>query len=280
MVVNTVRGIDLATDDLSFTYPDGTRALSGISLEIPAGSRIAIIGQNGSGKSTLVRHYNGLLRATAGQVLVDGKPVGRRHVADLARMVGISFQNPDQQIFSGRVRAEVAFGARNVGLRGEELDQRINAALETVGLIQQADTNPYDLGFSERKLLALASILAMDTPAIVLDEPTTGQDAKGVQRVREIVEQLGRDGRTIVAISHDMRFVAEMFERVAVLREGRLILDGTVNEAFAQENWPILESTYLEPPIPARLGARLGLGSTPTTVAFVDALVARSGSVG
>lgn len=280
MAVRATSGVALATEDLSFTYPDGTRALAGVSLQIPAGSRMAIVGQNGSGKSTLVRHFNGLLRATAGQVLVDGKPVGRRHVADLARIVGISFQNPDRQIFAGGVRAEVAFGARNIGLGGSALDEKVNAALKTVGLSGQADANPYDLGLSERKLLAMASILAMGTPAIVLDEPTTGQDAKGVQRVAEIVEQLGREGRTVVAISHDMRFVAETFERVAVLREGRLILDGTVNEAFAQENWPILESTYLEPPFPARLGARLGVGSTPTTAAFVDALVARSGTVG
>ncbi|MEX2548209.1 MAG: ABC transporter ATP-binding protein [Chloroflexota bacterium] len=280
MAVIATSGIGLATEELSFTYPDGTRALTSVSLEIPAGSRIAIIGQNGSGKSTLVRHFNGLLRATTGRVLVDGTPVGRRHVADLARLVGISFQNPDRQIFSGRVRAEVAFGARNVGLRGAALDQRVNGALEAVGLAQQADANPYDLGFSERKLLALASILAMGTPAIVLDEPTTGQDANGVQRVKDVIGQLAREGRTVVAISHDMAFVAEAFERVAVLRDGELVLDDTVNEAFGEDNWPILESTYLEPPLPARLGARLGLGSTPTTAAFVAALVARSGSVG
>lgn len=278
--MTATRGIDLATKDLSFSYPDGTRALANVSLEIPAGSRVAIVGQNGSGKSTLVRHFNGLLRASNGEVLVDGEPVGRRHVALLARLVGISFQNPDRQIFSGRVRAEVAFGPSNVGLRGAARDEQVNSALDSVGLGTRADANPYDLGFSERKLLALASILAMGTPAIVLDEPTTGQDANGVQRVKEIVGQLGREGRTVVAISHDMSFVAETFDRVIVLLDGRLVLEGTVDEVFGRDNWPILESTYLEPPLSARLGARLGLGSTPTNAAFVEALVARSSGVG
>jgi len=186
----TMTGIELATENLGFVYPDGTRALSEVSLSIAAGTRVAIIGQNGSGKSTLVRHFNGLLRATEGRVLVDGRAVGRTHVADLARLVGISFQNPDRQIFSANVRSEVSFGPRNIGVRGTELEQRVQRALAQVGLFDYADANPYDLGFSERKLLALASVIAMGTPAIVLDEPTTGQDADGVARVKLIVGEL------------------------------------------------------------------------------------------
>jgi len=268
-------GIELTTDDLGFVYPDGTRALANVSLTVAPGSRVAIVGQNGSGKSTLVRHFNGLLRATEGRVLVDGDEVGRRHVADLARMVGISFQNPDRQIFSSRVRSGVAFGPRNAGLRGDALDARVAAALDQVGLSRHADTNPYDLGFSERKLLALASVIAMATPAIVLDEPTTGQDANGVRLIREIVAQLAAAGRTVVAISHDMTFVAETFERVIVLRGGRVVVDGSVAEAFGEPSWPLLESTFLDPPLAARLGARLGLGSTPTDADFVTAIKGR-----
>jgi len=268
-------GIALATDGLGFVYPDGTRALTNVSLDIAPGSRVAIIGQNGSGKSTLVRHFNGLLRATEGRVLVDGLPVGRTHVAQLARLVGISFQNPDRQIFSANVRAEVSFGPKNIGLRGVELERRVSGALMQVGLTEMANTNPYDLGFSERKLLALASVIAMGTPALVLDEPTTGQDANGVTRVKDIVTQLAAEGRTIVAISHDMSFVAETFERVLVMRDGRLVLDGTVGDVFGEANWGVLESTFLEPPLSARLSARLGLGATPTAQAFVAALAAR-----
>jgi energy-coupling factor transport system ATP-binding protein len=281
MAVTTARsvdgGVELATRDLGFVYPDGTRALRDVSLSIPAGSRVAIIGQNGSGKSTLVRHFNALLRATEGSVLVDGAPVGREtHVATLAQLVGISFQNPDRQIFSANARTEVSFGPRNLGVRGADLEARVSAALALVGLTDFADANPYDLGFSERKLLALASVVAMGTPAIVLDEPTTGQDAIGVARVKSIVASLSSHGRTVVAISHDMTFVAEAFDRVLVMRDGSLVLDGTVVEVFSERNWPVLESTFLEPPLSARLGARLGLGATPTTAAFVAALASRS----
>ena len=267
-------GVAIATEGVSFTYPDGTQALKDVSVSINAGERVAIIGQNGSGKSTLVRHFNGLLRPTDGRVLVDGRDVAKRHVASLAREVGISFQNPDRQIFAARVRAEVGFGARNVGLRGDDLDHAVEAALEWVGLLARADSNPYDLGFSERKLLALASILAMRTPAVILDEPTTGQDLYGVGRVIRIVRSLSAEHRTVVAVSHDMSFVAEAFQRVIVMRDGCVVLDGPAEDVFDEASWPVLESTYLEPPFAATLGARAGLGSTPTNDSFVAALAA------
>jgi energy-coupling factor transport system ATP-binding protein len=270
-----VTGIGLVTEGLGFVYPDGTRALAAIDLRIEAGEQLAIIGQNGSGKSTLVRHFNGLLRATEGRVLVDGVPVGERHVADLARVVGLIFQNPDRQIFAGKVRAEVAFGARNLGLARAEVEARVAEALAAVGLSGSEETNPYDLGYSRRKLLALASVLAMRTPAVVLDEPTTGQDARGVARVREIVARLAAEARTVIAISHDMHFVAEAFPRLIVMRAGRIVLDGSPREVFAASNWPLLASTYLEAPLASRVGAQLGLGSTPTEVDLVAALSTR-----
>ena len=268
-------GLALTTEGLHFTYPDGTMALDGVDLRIAPGEQVALIGQNGSGKSTLVRHFDGLLRATTGRVLVGGEPVGQRHVADLAHLVGIVFQNPDRQIFAGNVRAETAFGPRNLGVRGAELDARVGAALEAVGLAGLEGTNPYDLGYSRRKLLGLASVLAMATPAVVLDEPTTGQDARGVDRVRTIVRDLAAAGRTVVAISHDMTFVAEMFPRLVVLRAGRVILDGTPAEVFAEANWPTLATTYLDPPLSAREGVRLGLGSTPTEASLIAACARR-----
>jgi energy-coupling factor transport system ATP-binding protein len=139
------------------------------------------------------------------------------------------------------------------------------------GLDQDAATNPYDLGFSRRKLLALASILAMETPIVVLDEPTTGQDARGIARIQAIVSDLSAAGRTVIAVSHDMRFVAESFERVIVMRDGRVVLDGAPDVVFGEESWPILASTYLEPTLAARVGSRLGL-ATPTEAALVAAL--------
>jgi len=259
-------------EGVGFVYPDGTRALTDISTVIPPGQRVAIVGQNGSGKSTLVRQLNGLLAPTEGRVRIDGRDTKGRHVAELAARVGLAFQNPDRQIFAGRVRREVEFGPRNLGLRGAALTAAVDEALSAVGLADQADTNPYDLGYSRRKLLAIASILAMRTPIVILDEPTTGQDARGVERVQAIVASLAASGRTVLAISHDMRFAADAFERLLVLREGRLVLDGSPAQVFAESNWPTLASTFLEPPLAARVGARLGLGSTPTTAAFVQAL--------
>ena len=259
---------------LVHVYPDGTRALDGVDLEIRAGERVAIVGQNGSGKSTLVRHFNGLLRPTEGAVFIDGRPAADRRVAELAAIVGLVFQDPDRQIFASRVRTEVAFGARNVGLRGAALHAAIRGALEAVGLAELEAANPYDLGLSRRKLLALASVLAMGTPVLVLDEPTTGQDARGVECIRRLVGELTEAGRTVVAISHDMPFVAGAFERVVVMGAGRILLDGSPEVVFGAPSWPALRSSNLEPPLPAVVGSRLGLGSTPTDAALAAAMEA------
>lgn len=268
----------ISIENVVFDYPDGTRALDGVSLRIEPGETVAIVGQNGSGKSTLVRHLNGLLRPTSGRVLFDGRDIRNDHVAGLAARVGLAFQNPDRQLFAGRVAAEVAFGPRNLHVSGTEVESRVAEALEMVGLAGEAATNPYDLGFSRRKLLAIASILAMRTPVLILDEPTTGQDARGVARVRSVVSRLSTEGRTVIGISHDMRFVAECFGRVVVMKAGRIVVDGTPAEVFGEGSWPELRATYLEPPLSAVAGARLGLGSTPTDEAFVEAIRASGGA--
>ena len=196
-------------------------------------------------------------------------------VAALAARVGMVFQNPDRQIFAGKVRDEVAFGPRILGRTAAEASAAAAEALDAVGLSDAIDINPYDLGYSRRKLLAIASVLAMGTPVVVLDEPTTGQDARGIARVQRVVADLAALGRTVIAISHDMRFVAESFSRVVVMGAGRVLLDGTPAEVFAEANWPVLTSTYLEPTYAARVGARAGLGATPTEQSVVDGLIRR-----
>jgi energy-coupling factor transport system ATP-binding protein len=256
-------------------YEGGTRAVDGVSLRIGGGERVAIVGQNGSGKTTLVRHLNGLLRPTEGRVLIDGVDAATKRVAQLAATVALAFQDPDRQIFAGTVKAEVEFGPRNAGLRGAALAEAVDEALRATGLEGDAATKPYDLGYSRRKLLALASVLAIRTPIVVLDEPTTGQDARGVRRIETVIRDLGDAGRTVIAISHDMRFVADCFERVVVMREGTIILDGSPAEVFAKERWEDLASTYLEPPLAARLGASLGLGSTPSDTRLIEQLRTR-----
>ena len=264
---------ELRVEGLVHVYPEGeVRALDGVDLRIAPGERVAIIGQNGSGKTTLVGHLNGLLRPTAGRVLVDGTDAAELTVAQLAARVGLVFQDPDRQIFAGSVRTEVEFGPRNLGRSRSEVAAATEQALEATGLAGEARTNPYDLGGSRRKLLALASVLAMRTPVLVLDEPTTGQDARGVERVRALLDSVAREGRTVIAISHDMRFVAESFERVVVMRAGRVILDGTPGEVFGASSWEALRSSFLEPPLAAVVGDRMRLGATPNRANLIAAV--------
>jgi len=266
--------IELQVQELVYRYPGGVRALDGVSLRVEPGHRVALIGQNGSGKTTLVRHLNGLLRPTGGRVLLGGRDISAERVGHLAARVGLVFQDPDRQIFAGSVRAEVEFGPRNLGRRGAELRRAAAASLEAVGLAGEERTNPYDLGAARRKLLALASVLAMRTPILVLDEPTTGQDATGIATIQRVVAESHAAGRTVIAVSHDMEFVAATFDRVVVLRAGRVILDGTPGEVFAERSWETLRSSYLEPPPAAVMGARMGLGQTPTDEALIAALAA------
>ncbi|MFI5261243.1 MAG: energy-coupling factor ABC transporter ATP-binding protein [Candidatus Limnocylindrales bacterium] len=267
----------LTLEGISFRYPDGHLALRKVDLAVAEGERVALVGQNGSGKSTLVRHLNGLLRPTEGRLLLGGRDIAGRTTAELAGQVGLLFQNPDLQLFEERIRAEVEFGPRNLGLQGARLDAAVDEALQAVGLADVADTNPFLLGSSRRKLVALASVLAMQTPIVVLDEPTTGQDAQGTDRVEAIVEGLARGGRTVIAVSHDLRFVAEAFDRVVVMQAGAVVLDGPPEATFAPNAFSILARTNLEAPPAARAGAFFDLGSTPTEARFVAALAARAG---
>ncbi|HUP83642.1 MAG TPA: ABC transporter ATP-binding protein [Candidatus Limnocylindria bacterium] len=247
-------------------------ALDGVNLEIGAGERVAIVGQNGSGKTTLIRHFNGLLRPTEGAVTVDRWDTRYKTVATLATLVGLAFQDPDRQIFAGSVESEVSFGPRNLGRRDIELAAAVVDALRAVGLEDERHTNPYDLGFSRRKLLSIASVLAMNTPVLVLDEPTTGQDARGVRIIEAILAKVAAEGRTVICVSHDMRFVADNFERIVVMRGAKVVLDGSPEDVFAEKNWRTLKSTNLGPPYAAQIGHQLGLGSTPTAASLVNAM--------
>ena len=238
---------------LVHSYPGGVTALRGVNLSIAPGESIAIVGQNGSGKTTLVKHFNGLLRPEAGSVVVGGEALGRRRVSDLAGEVGFVFQNPDDQLFQSRVDREVAFGPRNLQRTAAEIERLVGMALGLVGLTDESGTNPYDLGLSVRKLVALASVLAMEPGVLVLDEPTTGQDGPGVERVGAIVDAWSAAGRSVVAVTHDMEFAARHFRRIVIMRQGEIVLDGPPDVAFGPANVDLLASTGLRPRLPREL---------------------------
>jgi energy-coupling factor transport system ATP-binding protein len=244
-------------------YPGGIEAIRGVELSIAPGESVAIVGQNGSGKTTLVKHFNGLLRPTAGTVAVAGRLIEGRPVSEIARQVGFVFQNPDDQLFQRSVEREVAFGPRNQGLDAKGIAERTERALELAGIVAERGTNPYDLGPSVRKLVALASILANEPPVLVLDEPTTGQDGPGKVRVGQIVDAWSASGRTVIAITHDMEFAARHFRRVVVMRGGEVVLDGSPTTVFAPGSWDVLASTGLAAPPAVRVAAAMGLDLVP-----------------
>lgn len=256
--------VRIQIEDLYFTYPSGVEALSGVSLTIEPGEQVAIVGQNGAGKTTLVKHLNGLLRPTRGAVRIGDWLTDEHSVAQLARRVGYVFQNPDDQLFKGDVRGEITFGPTNLGFAPDRVETLVRNALALLELTDKAGTNPYDLTPTWRKRVAIAAVVAMDTPIIVLDEPTTGQDYRHIQYLSEVIGSLRERQKTVIAISHDIDFVAENFDRIVVMGQGRVLLDGRAEEVFLQEE--TLSSTYIQPPQIARLGSRLGLAEVVCTV--------------
>ena len=249
--------------NLHFTYPTGVEALRGISITIESGEQVAIVGQNGSGKTTLVKHLNGLLRPTSGEVRIGGWDTKSHSVAKLARRVGYVFQNPDEQLFSKNVGMEVAFGPRNMGLNGDQIQSLVQDALLMTELSDKTETNPYDLSATWRKMVALASVISMDTDIVIFDEPTTCQDAMNIARIANVIKTLRTRGKTVITITHDIDFCAENFTRVMALSQGKVLLDGKANEVLGQEE--ILAITYVEPPQLTRLGKRLGFTNTVRT---------------
>lgn len=263
----------IQVDSLVYTYPTGLTALNGISLNVEQGERVAIIGQNGAGKTTLARHLNGIFRPSSGTVHVDGMNAADHTVAQLARKVGYVFQNPNDQLFARTVQADVEFGPRNLGYDQDRCRELLDWALTVTRLADFADMHPYHLSLAERKRVALASVLAMDTSIVVLDEPTTGQDHVGVRDVGTVLEKLTEMGKTIVAISHDMDFCVEHFDRVVVMAQGTIVQDGPVETVFADH--AALRQAAVDKPQIMRLCEALGWHEPVTTAtAFVDRLAA------
>ena len=212
--------------DVYYTYPSGVEALKGVSLTIKNGEFVAIMGQNGAGKTTLIKHFNGLLKPTKGEVLVDGVKTKETSVARLARNVGFVFQNPDNQLFCETVEDEVAFALKNFGFKETTLKKRVTWALNLLGLTEYRKTSPFMLSGGERKRVALASVLAWNPKVVVLDEPTIGQDYEQKEKLRQFIIQLNTQKKTVVVVTHDVEFVAECNPRVILMAEGKTIADG------------------------------------------------------
>ncbi len=264
--------MNIAIQAIHFSYPSGVIALRGISLQILSGEKVAIIGQNGSGKTTLVKHLNGLLKPSSGSVLIGDWDTRDVPVNRLASRVGYVFQNPDDQLFQSKVWAEVAFGPKNLGWEPARIEQQVALALEMVDLKNAVQLHPYDLSTGERKRVALASVLAMDTQIVVLDEPTTGEDYRGSLQIGQIVNSLHAQGKTVITITHDIDFCAEYFDRVIVMLDGQMLLDGSTRQVLSQA--ALLAETFVEPPQLIRLADRLGLDDSPLNVAeFTDSLL-------
>jgi len=213
--------------DVSFTYPTGVEALKGVSLNIRNGEFVAIMGQNGAGKTTLVKQFNGLLKPTKGQVLVDGVSTRDISIAQLARKVGFVFQNPDHQLFSETVEEEIAFALRNFGFKENTLKRRVTWALNLLDLAEYRKTSPFMLSGGERKRVALASVLAWNPKVVILDEPTIGQDHRQKEILRQFIVQLNAQGKTVVIVTHDVEFVAECSPRVVLMAQGQIVADGS-----------------------------------------------------
>lgn len=221
--------------DLSFQYVENTPVLKNINLTLD-NRPTAIIGQNGAGKTTLVKLLKGLLKPVNGTVFLKDTNIAEKTVATLAGQVGYVFQNPDDQIFKYSVLQEVMFGPLNIGMTPKEAEDKAMEALALVGLSDVKDRNPYDLELNERKMIAIASVVAMNPEVIILDEPTIAQDDKGREIIRTVIDKMHEEGKLVIAILHDMDFVEECFERIIVMAKGEILADGTAQEVFVEDD--------------------------------------------
>ncbi len=256
----------MALEGVTFAYPDGTVALRSLSLALPRGGRIAILGANGSGKSTLFLHLNGILRPAQGRLLFGGAPVryDRRGLNELRRRVGLVFQDPDSQLFATSVRQDISFGPLNLGLSEEAVRAKVEAAIRDTQIEELADRPTHLLSYGQKKRVAIAGVLAMEPEVIVADEPTAGLDPEMTARLMGLLDRLHASGRTIVCSTHDVELALAWADYVIVLRHGELLGAGRPEDVFCDV--PLLRQARLAVPIVLDTFLRLrdrGLLGTP-----------------
>lgn len=231
-----IRGIE-------FAYPDGTQALRGVDLDVEAGERVAILGPNGSGKTTLALHFNGILEPRLGSITVGGVPVVETEYRRIRQMVGLVFQDPNDQLFMPTVREDVAFGPANLGMAGDDLRKRVDEALGLVGGSEFADRPPHHLSGGEKRAAALATVLAMEPEVLVFDEPSSGLDPAGR---RDLITTLSELPMTQLIITHDLLLALELCARSVIMNQGRVVVDGATRDLLSDE--VLLAANRLEPP--------------------------------
>lgn len=243
----------------SFTYPDGTAALTDIHLEVHPGEFCGILGSNGSGKTTLLRLLDGMIKEYSGSVLLDGDDIRRLSPRQIYRKVGLVFQNPDEQLFAHSVHEDVAFGPRNMGLQEGDVARRVAEALEAVEMSDLSGKDIHHLSYGQKKRVCIAGLLAMGHEILLLDEPTAGLDPMGEYRMMELLTRLNREnGVTIVMATHSVDLVPVFLNRLHILSRGRLVRSGTPEEVF--DSGEELANVKLRLPYIAELIHRLKTG--------------------
>ena len=260
---------ELEFKNVSFTYPNGFKAINDLNFVVYPSEKVAIVGQNGAGKSTCAKLMNGLLRPSSGEILLEGKNTKDMTTAQISRKVGYVFQNPNDQIFNSTVYDEVAFSLRALKVDENEMDRRVRQACEICELSEYLDDHPYDLPFSTRKFITIAITIANDCDIFIFDEPTAGQDAYSMSCLKRVIDHLHDLNKTIITITHDMEFVVENFNRVVVMSNKEIIKDADKKEVFDEDE--ILQKAYIQPPVIKRLCNSINLNEKLLSVDdFVD----------
>jgi energy-coupling factor transport system ATP-binding protein len=262
--------MSIELNNVSFAYPNGYMANENLTIKINNGERLAIIGQNGAGKTTAVKLMNGLLRPKTGDVLINGKNIKKNTCAQVAKYVGYVFQNPDEQIFNSTVRAEIEYMPKYFKLSQSEIKERCDRATEMSGVSKYLNMNPLDIPYPIRKFVTIAAVIATKPDHIILDEPTAGQDRRGIEILEKMLAELEKEKVSVITITHDMAFVARNFLRVIVMAHKNIIEDNNARKIFWTES-VLKEAGIIKPPV-AQIAQALGM---PGNILLKEDLISR-----